>query len=414
MQTEKFRLALLILILLVFAGTAASWWDQDWSYRKPINVTERSSENLNNYQVRIQLDTASMIENDRLQDDCSDIRFTEDDGRELDYWMEDGCDTGATTFWVEIPSIASDSREDIYVYYDNLEAISESSGFSTFPMFDNFERGSIGSNWTKYGDTGYWSINDGRLRADDTNGEQYSYLANTQHEFSNESGFAIGSEIYFSGSAEWGGFLLWSNLDEHHHIDFNPTRYQDRTEASHDYEQPPDPPVNQGEWYDVKIAYNDSDGTLYWFNNDRFAYKESDTGINTPTSGYTGVISNYYHDYVLWEYVYTRRLTSPEPSVKIGNQQRASICDRKGPKNECIVDTQNDISRRTFEVEDVFISERSARLESESEMATLSVFNESILSGVWTGNIGFKAREISIKPGAKFHPENRIILNETG
>lgn len=59
-----------------------------------------------------------------MQADCDDARFTEDTGSPpalFDFWLESGCNTATTRFWVEVPSIPSGSRE-IDFYYGNSGA----------------------------------------------------------------------------------------------------------------------------------------------------------------------------------------------------------------------------------------------------------------------------------------------------
>ncbi|MEM5810201.1 MAG: DUF2341 domain-containing protein [Candidatus Aenigmatarchaeota archaeon] len=59
--------------------------------------------------------------------DYGDIRFTDSDGTQLNYWQEaDG------KFWVKVPSIPASSTKTIYVYYGNPNATSASSFGNTF------------------------------------------------------------------------------------------------------------------------------------------------------------------------------------------------------------------------------------------------------------------------------------------
>jgi ABC-type transporter Mla MlaB component len=114
-------------------------WLTGWQYRKPITITERSGNTLTNYQVLINLDTASLISAGKMRSDCGDIRFTDSDGISLlNYWIESGCNNANTKIWVNVTSIPAGSTKTIYVYYGNPSATSQSNGITTFIFFDDF------------------------------------------------------------------------------------------------------------------------------------------------------------------------------------------------------------------------------------------------------------------------------------
>ena len=52
--------------------TAASWWDDDWGYRKAVTVSNSGSAQTD-YQVDVDVDTAALITANKMQSDCSDI-----------------------------------------------------------------------------------------------------------------------------------------------------------------------------------------------------------------------------------------------------------------------------------------------------------------------------------------------------
>ncbi len=117
------------IIILFFLAMPISfaWWDADWQYRKQINIIENSGTDLANYQVKLTIDTASLISAGKLNSDCSDIRFADQNDNLLSYWIESGCNTASTTIWVKVPSLAASSTQSIYMYYGNSEASSESN-----------------------------------------------------------------------------------------------------------------------------------------------------------------------------------------------------------------------------------------------------------------------------------------------
>lgn len=108
-------------------------WLSDFQYRRQIIVdNSESRESFNNFQLLITLDTASLINQGKLQSFCQDIRFTDyDETTLLPYWIETGCNTKETKIWVKIPSLPGDSSKNLYLYYGNPKAESQSNFYQT-------------------------------------------------------------------------------------------------------------------------------------------------------------------------------------------------------------------------------------------------------------------------------------------
>ena len=118
------------------------WWDLTYLYRRTINITENSGKSLTNYQINFTINTTALIINGTMNDNCSDMRFrnsTNLDNISLDYWVQYGCNTSATTIWVEVPTITASTNTLIYMYYGNINAVNASNGTNTFPNFEDFE-----------------------------------------------------------------------------------------------------------------------------------------------------------------------------------------------------------------------------------------------------------------------------------
>ena len=106
-------------------------WLTGWSYRLPITVTSTLS--LSNYQILVQVNTASLVSAGKMRSDCGDVRFTDSDGATLlSYWIEPATvNTASTQIWVKVPSIPAGTKT-IYMYYGNPSATSQSSSVSVF------------------------------------------------------------------------------------------------------------------------------------------------------------------------------------------------------------------------------------------------------------------------------------------
>ena len=110
-----------------------------FKYRRKITITERSGNNLSDYQVRIDLD-ATNFDFSHFLNEGKDLRFTDASKNLPPYWVEK-MDIAAeeATIWVKVPSIPANSSIGIYMYYGNSEIDSASNGETTFAFFDDFD-----------------------------------------------------------------------------------------------------------------------------------------------------------------------------------------------------------------------------------------------------------------------------------
>lgn len=107
--------------------------DLDWKYRSRITFDNTSatlgvtSEDLINFPVLIKLNS-SRIDYLNTQDAGQDIRFTDSDGTELPYEIENWNESGDSSIWVKVPLIDADSSTDhIFIYYGNPSAVDDQS-----------------------------------------------------------------------------------------------------------------------------------------------------------------------------------------------------------------------------------------------------------------------------------------------
>jgi len=96
----------------------ASWWDENWTYRKEFIVDYSQIEGFhNNFPVLIKLDLDDDL-SEKAQDDGDDIVFVTYNGKKLTHEIElfDN-ESGSLISWVNITSFTSDTL--IYMYYGN-------------------------------------------------------------------------------------------------------------------------------------------------------------------------------------------------------------------------------------------------------------------------------------------------------
>jgi hypothetical protein len=121
----------------------AEWWDETWSYRRAIPISNSNAGDLANFQVSFAIDTATLIADGKMQSNCEDLRITDWDGNLLAHWIEEGnpgCNNANTKVWVKVPTIYIGSNAtNIFVYYGNSNANNIENGNNVFEFFEDFE-----------------------------------------------------------------------------------------------------------------------------------------------------------------------------------------------------------------------------------------------------------------------------------
>lgn len=121
----------IFISLLNPSQVEAAWFDMGYSYRQKVTLTN-SGTLQTDFQVMFTIDTAALVTAGKMQSDCDDIRFTDINGKVLSYWLEPTtCNTSATKVWSKINNIFT-TGTDLYFYYGNPTAVSQSSTVNTF------------------------------------------------------------------------------------------------------------------------------------------------------------------------------------------------------------------------------------------------------------------------------------------
>lgn len=156
-------------------------------YQKPIAINSASA--LTDYQLEMNIDTQSLISAGKMRSDCGDVRFTDiapsrpytdtAPGNILPYWIEFGCNTHITKFWVKVPSIPA-GPSTIYMSYGDFRATSGSSGPDTFVFWEDFTGTTLNTaKWTQSGSASEVSINDKLFLNSGTNRGIFSIVDGT-------------------------------------------------------------------------------------------------------------------------------------------------------------------------------------------------------------------------------------------
>jgi hypothetical protein len=115
----------------------------DLPYRRAVTVTHPGPA-ISDYQVAVTLDVGSMgSPYNHVNADGSDLRFRDDTGTELSYWIESWDNSGDSLVWVRVPNLPTGDTT-IYLYYGDPLLTSASDPHSTFLFFDGFDEHPVG------------------------------------------------------------------------------------------------------------------------------------------------------------------------------------------------------------------------------------------------------------------------------
>jgi hypothetical protein len=111
------------------ADFSPPWWDGSYGYRQQITVTTGANSpfnGYNGYSVQFTTDTATLIDDSKLQGDCDDLRIASWSGSEWTELDRDlySCDALSTEVWLQLQEdiAASSSAANYYLYYGNASA----------------------------------------------------------------------------------------------------------------------------------------------------------------------------------------------------------------------------------------------------------------------------------------------------
>ncbi len=327
-----------IITPLSFAQAQPEWWNSQWLYRRAITISNNVDYDLENFQVKIEFDTATLISQGKMQADGKDIRFVLENGTELPYWIESGINTANTEIWVKIPSIPAHGSVTIYMYYGNSLASPKSNATATMLIYEDMTtspRGLLVSPATYDGDRHYV------LLTPNANG-QLGYLC---YRFDNLAERYKGFIIKFRFKA-WGGNgadAVWAAVYDNgysgtredvvwggYHFTFD--EYQDRvafTRSGRDngaaLAQKSFTNIDNGQWHDAMIIYYEGHAVIYYdgvlavdYTDPSYSTYSSNFGEWIIFGGRTGGLKNYHaiDDIIVAAYV------EPEPSVVFGSEER--------------------------------------------------------------------------------------------
>ena len=105
-----------------------------WLYNMPIQVTNPNTVNAVSYQLRLTVNTQSLISAGQMNSAGNDIRFCGGctNNSFYYYWIESGINTATTVIWVKIPLIAASTSSTIFMFWGNATVTPVSTIPNTF------------------------------------------------------------------------------------------------------------------------------------------------------------------------------------------------------------------------------------------------------------------------------------------
>ena len=154
-----------------------NWWNYSWGYRLLTKIESSVSSNLSHVTTLVNFSTLNYISNNRMNSDCSDVRFVDNNSDELPFSLETStCNSSNTLFWIWT-NLTGNDNTSVYAYYGNSD-ISLKTDYTN--PDDNLNLYMHFDNSSSYGENNTWAYdfskngNSGPLMGDafiDSNGK---------------------------------------------------------------------------------------------------------------------------------------------------------------------------------------------------------------------------------------------------
>jgi hypothetical protein len=153
-----------LLLTFFFPSLLSAQCFPAWGSYMPITIANPNASTLTDFQVKLTVNTAALIGAGQMLANGDDIRFSDGLCNNIDYWIESGINTAATSIWVKVPSLTASGNTTIYMYYNNPSATAAENGDNVFLFFDDFNGASLNlSKWTVHGTPSTLSQSGGAL-----------------------------------------------------------------------------------------------------------------------------------------------------------------------------------------------------------------------------------------------------------
>ncbi len=105
-----------------------------WRYRRCFDIdnTTTGATDEMEYQVYLDIDTASLVNDGKMQSSGDDMRFIDSEGHKLPYFIADDMNSSSTRVWLKLDEIDHGTHKKVCMYYGNPNAVSDASREDVF------------------------------------------------------------------------------------------------------------------------------------------------------------------------------------------------------------------------------------------------------------------------------------------
>jgi len=307
-----------------------SGWDAiGWPYRQAITITNSNSTDLTDYQVRLELTADNVGANFDWSRQGADLRFYDNDGNKLSYWVEEWDKENKTAkVWVKVPQIPAGGSTSIKMYYGNAQAESESDGEAVFEFFDDFKEDTgrwtlIGANSAKSYEIADSILHLKRLSSNVSGLDEAVYTAT-----GDLTQVTVEAKMKISKSVELGitGLYFFKSIDTGAHAlvfgatdngnfgvsdwNFDGSGVTELYEFAHEY----------NEYHIWTVKKNGNSYTLIYDGEEKTTITRSTTPLNDIGFGVP------YNDNELWvDWVRIRKYAEQEPAASFGDEEVGQV-----------------------------------------------------------------------------------------
>ncbi len=136
----KLRVYILVGFCLMFNFNIAQHCYPGWLYTMPVTIHHQAPAPLFQFQVKVEINTAALINAGKMQPNGSDIRFVAFSQccKNIPYYVEAGINTPNTIIWLRTDSLPQNAPGIFIMYYGNDTASNQSNAANVFDWYEGF------------------------------------------------------------------------------------------------------------------------------------------------------------------------------------------------------------------------------------------------------------------------------------
>ena len=360
-------------------GAVEGWDAEGWPYRQKIDITSQLSQDLVDFQVKLELDASKVGPHFRWDLMGADLRFYDNGGTKIPYYIESWDEVNKqAVVWIKVPLIQQNAGADISMYYGKEDAVSESDGEAVFEFFDDFDRSELGGGYYVRAGTGY-SVHDSVL---DMSKDETIQIESTSKFNGYNDKLILEQKIRnrntrLVGWARWSGsvyFDEWAGFGDQPDNRFRIETNNDNWGTTYN--------LNDAQWKILRLEWTDTMMRLSALNLDytqitSLTKTQSDgNGIQQGDLQFVWYVYSGDSSQILEvDWVRVRKYAEQEPSIEFGAEEEAGpgepvtitvehiIVEHSGMQNVMILDENGELIKEYTDLSDIASGDIATRLD---------------------------------------------------